>query len=556
MWKIRKKPRALTAAAFVIASTCAQAANLSWNWASPSPTGADLKGVTYGGGSAGAAKYVAVGGVNATIPMAAGKGVILVSSDAGATWSAPAWPGTPSLLSSVAWNGTNTFVAVGDKGTIATSTDGGATWTLASLAGNPDLNSVTWSATSSTFVAVGGTSAGTAGVVYTAADGKTWTPQTFSGIHPLNSVACGSTMCAAVDNGATSTVYKSMTPAGVTWSSVSIPALSKELFNIIANGNNFIAVGQSSGGVSQGVAFDGTSWSVFDPLGGMAARDLFAVTHVGSQYLAVGTYGLNDNATIALAANDAMPTTWASKLDTSGIPRPLFALTHGPAGETKVIAVGDHGLIARSDRTAGTDAATSWSYLQAGQGDQKVLAMTWYSKAGSSKFIAVGENGLYETSPDGALWKNVAPSPLGTAESHGILYDPVKDQLIVVGVGGSGAKSTNGGGMWTTITSAMTGTLNDLNGIAADPVSGLYVIVGKSKTLVISNDGGATWTADTTSLAGLPGGTDLSSIAWNPQTHEFVVVGTSGVGSLALGAVTGTGAGATIAWTIPTIPSV
>jgi hypothetical protein len=111
------------------------------------PTDSNLFGVSCDQGTNAPTAWIAVGEA----------GVIMRSTDSGATWTSISSPTTENLRSVIGYGGeaTKRFVAVGDDQTIIMSSDGGLTWTVATVPTPTDsrirnLNSVSFCPTSGT----------------------------------------------------------------------------------------------------------------------------------------------------------------------------------------------------------------------------------------------------------------------------------------------------------------------------------------------------------------------------------------------------------------------
>jgi len=141
---------------------------ITWTTHASGPT-ADLQGITCT-----TDRCVAVGD----------GGTIVVSVDAGVTWSAAAVPSTPALKKVAYGNfnnnvgstttAINTWVAVGDAGSVMYSIDGGATWSATSIAGAGDLVGIAYI---TQFIALD-----SAGNVFTSVDGQNWSGAVATGV--------------------------------------------------------------------------------------------------------------------------------------------------------------------------------------------------------------------------------------------------------------------------------------------------------------------------------------------------------------------------------------
>jgi hypothetical protein len=205
--------------------------------------------------------------------VAVGDGGTIVTSTDLATWTART-SATANALNGVAFNGINTFVAVGGAGTILVSTDAAATWTAANSGTTAALYGVAFAA--GRFIAVGA-----AGTLLTSTDGTNWTAVASQTTQDLRAVAFGASTIVAV--GASGTVITS--PDAVTWTAR--PAIGAADLAAVAFGSQFVAVG--SGGAIFTSA-DGATWTA-QSSGTTNALNAVAAGNFG--YVAVGAAGTN-----------------------------------------------------------------------------------------------------------------------------------------------------------------------------------------------------------------------------------------------------------------------
>lgn len=174
-----------------------------------------------------------------------------------------------------------TYIAVGDGGKIFTSTDTLATWTAVTSGTTSDLKSI--SLLNGTFFVTGA-----GGTLLTSFDGTTWTPLVSNTPNTLRGVAftpfsLGIRYVAVGDAG---TIVTSLD--ALTWSAVA-PPLAQDLRSVTVGGaalSRFLAVGQ---GGAVAYSDDGITW----PTVSSGSANLAKVLYVGGLYMGIGDAGAN-----------------------------------------------------------------------------------------------------------------------------------------------------------------------------------------------------------------------------------------------------------------------
>lgn len=175
------------------------------------------------------------------------------STATGLKWSAPASGSTTwtlrknahgSDILTIAYNGSNLYVAAGSAGNLFSSSDG-LTWTSRTSGfGANAINRVIFA--NSLWVAVGD-----AGIITTSSDGITWTARTANmSTNNIRSVAFGNGYFVAVGGGggATNTGGVTYSTDGLTWTRKSMtPSVGTTYFAVNYNGTNWNVGTQSSG---------------------------------------------------------------------------------------------------------------------------------------------------------------------------------------------------------------------------------------------------------------------------------------------------------------------
>jgi len=210
---------------------------------------------------------------------------------AGVDWSWVNPKPMADTFEAIAYNGTTTYVAVGEASNIFTSADG-ITWTEQNSGTSAiHLYDVVWSGTQ--FVAVGGAQGGGLPTILTSPDGVTWTPQVSgapevpiavtwapAGVAPGQFVAVGGTQYPATSN------RIQTSPDGITWTPRFSPVTGLNLNDVVWNGTLFVAVG--NGGTIE-TSPDGITWTA--QVSGVPGNNLWGVAWSGTQFVAVSDSG-------------------------------------------------------------------------------------------------------------------------------------------------------------------------------------------------------------------------------------------------------------------------
>lgn len=219
------------------------------------------------------------------------------------TWTirkTPTGTGTSSI-NSIAYNGSNLFVAAGDAGQLYTSSDG-KTWTSRTSAfGGSSIYSVAYG--NSLWVAVG-----TSGLISTSPDGITWTART-SGLNTgdIWKVIYANSLWVAVGQNTTSTAAFGITTStdGLTWTARSVTGTIGTLGLDVAYGGGYWVAGGTSSTNNIAYSTNGTSWTA--AAGGTASAAAQAIIYSNS------TWFLFHSGTAKFFYNASTPnTSWTS----------------------------------------------------------------------------------------------------------------------------------------------------------------------------------------------------------------------------------------------------
>jgi len=198
----------------------------------------NLASVAYGGGT------FVVGGNSGVILTSTNASTWISETSGGNSWSAVS-DGVSDNLSGTAY-GNDLHVISGVSGTILTSSDNGSSWTSQTSGTSEIIWDVTYY--NNIFVSVSDN-----GLIYTSGDGTTWTSRTSGTSSPLRGVTYGNSTFVAVGNAGK--IYTS--PDGTTWTSRT-SGTSNAFQQVVYGNSTFVAVGSSGTIYTSG---DGTTWT-------------------------------------------------------------------------------------------------------------------------------------------------------------------------------------------------------------------------------------------------------------------------------------------------------
>jgi len=250
--------------------------------------------------------------LDARIPVGANDTVLTADSTQalGVKWASPAsgaitWTqrltGTGSVFYSIAYNGSNLYVAVASAGVLYSSPDG-LTWTSRTSGfGANDINQVAYG--NSLWVAVGAN-----GTLTTSTDGITWTARTsnFGASDNLYDVVYANSLWVAVGTGGGTTdtgglIYSTN---GTTWTRKSqTPTVGTEYRTVVYNGTNWvIGASLSTNNFLYASAPSGT-WTAGVTTG---ASSLGIIIWDGTRHIIFETAGVYFNTSVTLAGTSTI----------------------------------------------------------------------------------------------------------------------------------------------------------------------------------------------------------------------------------------------------------
>lgn len=455
----------------------------SLNWRVPTPTGANMRGVTYGAG-----KFLAVGS----------GGSAVISGD-GTNWLSVNTV-TTKQLNAVAF-GNGVFMAVGDAATAISSPDG-LTWTARSIGGIQNFVGVAFG--NGTFVAVN-----LVNEVFTSTDGVAWTKVVNSSAGPFwaNLKYVGGMFVLV---GQSSTSGRIATSAnGSTWNTEKLLASTSGISDVVFGNGKWVGVSVSRyftwasadasdatsaavSGLGDAVGFvngvfvsdncyvstNGTAWS----RGSYPAVDINDMVTVGTQLVAAGSVMMStvDGRTWSvhtrtLQQADVNNHNYNNQPVSGEVWDEIQYYDFQTVLRNQRFGVG--GVIADPANLASLVSPTTNTLRD---------AHSFLSSGG----IAVGENGTIVRYSSGQnAWTNV---PSGTTVSLRSIAASADANVVVVGGGGTILRSVNNGQSWSGVTS---GTTENLNRVTYTSGAGFnyFVAVGDNGVIRKSTNG-TTWT--------------------------------------------------------------
>jgi hypothetical protein len=280
---------------------------------------------------------------------------------------------TDQNLLGVAWNGTDTLVAVGNSGVIISSPNGTTDgWNFAAVnplaSTNVTVAGVAWDGAQ--FLAVGG-----GGSVLTSADGDTWVNQNSQVNIDLEDVAWTGSQFVAV--GGSATILTS--PDGITWTKQAVPpVVTGSLRGVTASSSLIVAVGNNGAIVTSP---DGVAWTA---RASGTNSSLEGGAWAGSQFTVVGTGDTLLASTDGAVWRDSSPgTSGVSYFGTTYWESPLLLIP-------VLVVGGSSGSVVTSYN------ASTWDFLPSGT-DKQLNDITWLDDQSRTHFVIVGNEGTLLT---------------------------------------------------------------------------------------------------------------------------------------------------------------
>jgi photosystem II stability/assembly factor-like uncharacterized protein len=408
-------------------------------------------------------------------------GAILVTSDAGVTWTT-AKSGTDRALRGVAFADATNGVAVGAGGTVLRTADGGHLWTAIRTGSAGELRAVAFGGPS-VGVIVGENGA----VLRTEDGGRAWQPVASGTTSTLRAVrfASPSVAVAAGDDG---TLLRS-TDSGLSWARVeSGTSAALRGLHFVTATTGVVVGGDDRRWRAERVVLRttdaGATWTKINVPQG--ARLYAATSASDGSMVAVGEAGASIQSSdqgLTWRAADPVRGIINQRNQASASDTTAWFASVSPAGPA-LVAVSYGGRILCS-----TDGGAKWSTAQQTP-DMGNIGKSAVARAGDDALVIGAGNFIFRSAGGAGFEKTKSAS----SQVLGIRF---LDSLVGVSVGAGGTiqRTVDGGKTWTTVQS---GTKRYLIGVAfGDEKHGIAVAgaTGTGPGMVRTEDGGLTWRA-------------------------------------------------------------
>jgi len=411
-------------------------------------------------------------------------GAILVTSDAGVTWTV-AKSGTDRALRGVAFADATNGVAVGAGGTVLRTADGGHAWTAIHISSAAELRAVAFGGPGVAVIV------GESGAVFLTKDGgDAWQPVVSGTTSTLRAVrfASPSVAVAAGDDGA---LVRS-TDGGLTWAPLESGT------SAALRGLHFVTA-------TTGVAVGG------DDRRWRAARVVLRTTDAGATWTKINVpkgarlyaaTSASDGSIVAVGEAGA-----SVRSSDQGLAWQAAEAVRGTASQNNSPAASDTSNWLASVASAGP-ALVAVSYggriLRSSDGGGKWSSVQQMPDTGNVEAVARASDDALVIGTDTSIFRSAGGAGFEKAKSASIRVHEFWffDSLVGVAVGGKRTiqRTVDGGKTWTTVEG---GTNGELMGVAfSDDKHGIAVGGRTEPKIGRTEDGGLTWHAQPCEICG------------------------------------------------------
>jgi hypothetical protein len=386
------------------------------------------------------------------------------------TWSYSLAAQSASNPRTIAYNGSNQYVAVGSNGTILSSADG-QTWVgRVQTNGTGNLDKVQY--VNSNYLAMGA-----GALLYTSPNGTTWTTRSTGSVSAFNAAAYGASVYVIV--GASGAVLSS--PDLATWTSRSAGA---QTFNDVIFANSiFVAMG--GGGAYSSP--DGITWTA--RITGLLST-FNRIIYANSLFVAVGT------SASVYTSSDGI--TWTSR--TSNVASQLNDVVWNGL---LFCAVGVGGSI-----TTSPDGIT-WTARTAPTAANTLMSVSW---SGTNFVVTNTTDSSIIVSSNGISWKTIP-----TRYAGNFLYSTYAGGKFLA-IGTNKIATSTDGINWTPATNTQFTSAGPTTAYITTLANSKFFMLGTNAPYnMASSTDGITWTPY--SLNNLPGVIPLFDIVWNGTSY-------------------------------------
>lgn len=411
-------------------------------------------------------------------------GKIIRSNNADANWNPITTPINVNINSVV--KGTKLYVLVGQNGLVETSPDS-VTWTQRTSNVTANLNEVKWFSDVSKFVAVG-----ESGKLIHSTDGISWNVVT-TALTSIRSVARFSGKYVIV--GGSGKIYTS--PDLLTWTQKVVTGLTGTLYSVDASSSSLVIVGYN------GTIVTSTDAINFTLRYSATLNTLLTVKYYSGTWVAGGTNGT------LLSSKDGV---------SFNVINTYTGLTDSIHAQTQ--ANGEIAFACGSGYVLTTFDLVKFNLIQPVNG-KDIYGIT----NTESKIIAVGDSGVIAKSTDGI---NYIVSTIATENLNRIAV--IGDTYYILGNNGKYLISVDG----DTWTQKVITTSKNIYDIVSNSDNTLYTVVGSAGLVATSFDAlkaSPVWTIENIYSTGVvPLDTDLNDVVYNATspTRKYITVGKNG----------------------------
>jgi uncharacterized repeat protein (TIGR01451 family) len=156
--------------------------------------------------------------------------------------------------------------------------------------------------------------------------------------------------------------------------------------------------------------------------------------------------------------------------------------------------------VANGGAVKSTDAAGSWSAINAGITDSTILSFAINPNATSTVYAGSNSGGVFKSTNAGTNW-SASNLGLTSLTIRSLAVDPSTPSIVYLGTNSRGVfRSTDSGNSWRGINTGQGG--NSVNSLGVDPANTSVIYAGTDAGAFKTTNGGASWTGINTGIGG------------------------------------------------------